>query len=178
MLKARELGITPEELTSKYSEEFVSVFEAFGVDFDNYHTTHSPENEALTVEMFEALRASRRYLARKRSNRPMTRKRACSLPDRFVHGHLPPMQKRTDQDGDACEVCGATYTPEDLIDPVSVISGTTPVKRESEHYFFKLSEYEQRLRDWNLQEATLDKNVDLQARGVVRSGTARLGHLT
>ena len=57
MLKARELGVTPEELTTTYSEEFVSVFEAFGVDFDNYHTTHSPENEALTVEMFEALRA-------------------------------------------------------------------------------------------------------------------------
>ena len=63
-----------------------------------------------------------------------------------------------DQYGDACEVCGATYTPADLIDPVSVLSGTAPVKRESEHYFFKLSEYEQRLRDW-MKQATLDKNV-------------------
>ena len=156
MLKARELGITPEELTTTNSEEFISVFEAFGVDFDNYHTTHSPENEALTVEMFEALRAIGDIYT-KTIEQAYDEKEGMFLPDRFVRGTCPRC-KSEDQDGDACEVCGATYTPEDLIDPVSVISGTTPVKRESEHYFFKLSEYEQRLREW-MQEATLDKNV-------------------
>jgi methionyl-tRNA synthetase len=156
MLKARELGITPEELTTTNSEEFIRVFEAFGVDFDNYHTTHSAENEALTVEMFEALRAIGDIYTKK-IKQAYDEKEGMFLPDRFVRGTCPRC-KSEDQDGDACEVCGATYTPEDLIDPVSVISGTTPVKRESEHYFFKLSEYEQRLREW-MQEATLDKNV-------------------
>ena len=79
------------------------------------------------------------------------------LPDRFVRGTCPRC-KSEEQYGDACEVCGATYVPTDLIDPVSVLSGTTPVERESEHYFFRLSEYDQRLRDW-MQDATLDKNV-------------------
>ena len=156
MLKARELGVTPEELTTANSEEFIRVFEAFGVDFDNYHTTHSPENEALTVEMFEALRAIGDIYT-KTIEQAYDEKEGMFLPDRFVRGTCPRC-KSEDQDGDACEVCGATYNPEDLIDPVSVISGTTPVKRESEHYFFKLSEYEQRLREW-MQEATLDKNV-------------------
>jgi len=156
MLKARELGVTPEELTTTNSQEFVSVFEAFGIDFDNYHTTHSPENEALTVEMFEALRAIGDIYT-KTIEQAYDEKEGMFLPDRFVRGTCPRC-KSEDQDGDACEVCGATYTPEDLIDPVSVISGTTPVKRESEHYFFKLSEYEQRLRNW-MQESTLDKNV-------------------
>jgi methionyl-tRNA synthetase len=138
MLKARELGVTPEELTTTNSAEFVSVFEAFGVDFDNYHTTHSPENEALTVEMFEALRAVGDIYT-KTIEQAYDEKEGMFLPDRFVRGTCPRC-KSEDQDGDACEVCGATYNPEDLIDPVSVISGTTPVKRESEHYFFKLSE--------------------------------------
>jgi methionyl-tRNA synthetase len=156
MLKARELGISPEELTTAISKEFVSVFREFGVDMDNYHTTHSPENEALTVEMFEALRASGDIYT-KTIEQAYDEKEGMFLPDRFVRGTCPRC-KSEDQHGDACEICGATYTPADLIDPVSVLSGATPVKRESEHYFFKLSEYENRLRDW-MQEATLDRNV-------------------
>jgi len=156
MLKARELGITPEELTITVSKEFVDVFDEFGVDFDNYHTTHSPENEALTVEMFEALRATGDIYT-KTIEQAYDEKEGMLLPDRFVRGTCPRC-KSEDQYGDACEVCGATYSPADLIDPVSVLSDTSPVKRESEHYFFKLSEYEQHLRDW-MKEATLDKNV-------------------
>ena len=156
MLKARELGVTPEELTTAVSEEFISVFEDFGVDFDNYHTTHSPENEALTIEMFEALRQTGDIYT-KTIEQSYDEKEKIFLPDRFVKGACPRC-KSDDQYGDACEVCGATYTPEDLIDPVSVLSGTTPVKRESEHYFFKLSEYGDRLREW-MQGASLDKNV-------------------
>jgi methionyl-tRNA synthetase len=156
MLKARELGISPEELTSRVTEEFLEVFAAFGVDFDNYHTTHSAENEELTVEMFEALRA-RGDIFTKTIEQAFDEKEGMFLPDRFVRGTCPRC-KSADQYGDSCEVCGATYTPTDLIDPVSVLSGTTPIKRESEHYFFKLSEYVDRLRDW-MHEATLDKNI-------------------
>jgi methionyl-tRNA synthetase len=156
MLKARELGITPEELTATNSKEFVSVFEAFGVDFDNYHTTHSPENEALVTEMYEALRASGDIYT-KTIEQAYDEKEGLFLPDRFVKGTCPRC-KTEDQYGDACENCGATYTPADLIDPVSVLSGTPPVKRKSEHYFFRLSEYGDRLRQW-MRDATLDKNV-------------------
>ena len=156
MLKARELGITPEELTTTISREFVNVFRDFGVDFDNYHTTHSPENEALTVEMFEALRETGDIYT-KTIEQAYDEKEGMFLPDRFVRGTCPRC-KSEDQYGDACEVCGATYTPADLIDPISVLSGTSPIKRESEHYFFRLSEYGERLRDW-MKDATLDKNV-------------------
>ena len=156
MIKARELGVTPEELTSRFSKEFVRDFAAFGVDFDNYHTTHSPENEALTVEMFEALREAGDIYT-KTIEQAYDEKEGMFLPDRFVRGTCP-FCKTPDQYGDACENCSKTYTPADLIDPVSVISGTTPVKRESEHYFFRLSEYEDRLQAW-MKSATLDKNA-------------------
>ena len=156
MLNARKLGITPEELTSIYSREFIEVFRDFGVDMDNYHTTHSPENEALTIEMFEALRAAGDIETRM-IEQAYDEKEGMFLPDRFVKGSCPRC-KSEDQYGDACEVCGATYAPTDLINPISVLSGTPPVRRKSEHYFFKLSEYGDRLRAW-MREATLDKNV-------------------
>ena len=156
MLKARELGITPEKLTAGYSEEFVRDFSDFGIEFDNYHTTHSPENEEIVGQVYEALRASGDIYTRT-IEQSYDEKEGMFLPDRFVKGTCPRC-KSEDQYGDACEVCGATYAPEDLIDPVSVLSGTTPVTRESEHYFFKLSDYEERLRDW-MKVAKLDKNV-------------------
>ncbi len=156
MLKARELGITPEELTAGYSKEFIRDFDDFGIEFDNFHTTHSPENEAIVGQIFKALHESGDIYTRT-IEQSYDEKEGMFLPDRFVKGTCPRC-KSEDQYGDACEVCGATYAPEDLIDPVSVLSGTTPVKRESEHYFFKLGEYEERLRDW-MQVAKLDKNV-------------------
>ena len=156
MLKARELGITPEALTAGYTKEFVDDFSDFNIEFDNFHTTHSPENEALVSGMFERLRESGDIYTRT-IEQSYDEKEGMFLPDRFVKGTCPRC-KSEDQYGDACEVCGATYAPEDLINPVSVLSGTTPVKRESEHYFFRLSEYEERLRDW-MNHAALDKNV-------------------
>jgi len=156
MLKARELGITPEALTEGYSQEFINDFRDFGVQFDNFHTTHSPENEEIVGQMYEALRASGDIYTRT-IEQSYDEKEGMFLPDRFVKGTCPRC-KSEDQYGDACEVCGATYAPEDLIDPVSVLSNTTPVKRESEHYFFKLSEYEERLRAW-MTVAKLDRNV-------------------
>ena len=156
MLKARELGISPEALTEELSAEFVRDFADFDVDFDNYHTTHSPENEALTVEMFEALR-DKGHIYTKSIEQAFDEKEGMFLPDRFVRGTCP-FCKTEDQYGDACENCHKTYTPADLIDPVSVVSGTRPIKRESEHYFFKLGEYEQQLHDW-MDSAKLDRNA-------------------
>jgi methionyl-tRNA synthetase len=156
MLKARELGITPEALTEGYAAEFASDFRDFGVQFDNYHTTHSPENEKLVSEMFTVLRDKGDIYTRT-IEQAYDEKEGMFLPDRFVRGTCP-FCKTADQYGDACENCSKTYAPADLIDPVSVISGTAPVRRESEHYFFRLSEYGDRLRRW-MSDATLDKNV-------------------
>ena len=156
MLKARELGVSPEELTEKISAEFVQDFSDFGVDFDNYYTTHSAENEALVGAIYKTLRESGDIYTRT-IEQSYDEKEGIFLPDRFVRGTCPRCASK-DQYGDACEVCGATYSPEDLIDPVSVLSGTTPVKRESEHYFFKLSDYEERLREW-ISSAALHKSV-------------------
>ena len=156
MLKARELGVTPEALTEGYSREFVQDFSDFGIEFDNYYTTHSPENERRVGSIFAALRASGDVYTRT-IEQSYDEQEQMFLPDRFVKGTCPRC-KTEDQYGDACENCGATYTPEQLIDPKSVLSGTTPVLRSSEHYFFKLSEYEQRLRQW-MSDAALDRNV-------------------
>jgi len=156
MLKARELGITPEQLTAGYSKEFIDDFSDFGIEFDNFHTTHSPENEAIVGAIYSALRDSGDIYTRT-IEQSYDEKEGMFLPDRFVRGTCPRC-KTEDQYGDACENCGATYSPEDLINPLSVLSGTTPIKRESEHYFFKLSEYEGRLRQW-MSDATLDKNI-------------------
>ena len=156
MLKARELGVSPEALTERISAEFVRDFADFDVDFDNYHTTHSAENEALTIEMFEALKENGDIYTRT-IKQAYDEREGMFLPDRFVQGTCPRC-KSADQYGDSCEVCGATYTPADLLDPVSVLSGTRPVTRDSEHYFFRLSDYGRRLREW-IREAALDRHV-------------------
>ncbi len=156
MLKARELGISPEALTEQISAEFVRDFSDFGIDFDNYHSTHSPENEALVSGIYSTLRDNGDIYTRT-IEQSYDEQEGMFLPDRFVRGSCPRCESE-DQYGDACEVCGATYNPEDLINPISVLSGTAPVTRESEHYFFRLSEYEERLRDW-MQRAKLDKNM-------------------
>tara|TARA_R110000782_G_scaffold103992_1_gene191679 strand:+ start:94 stop:2109 length:2016 start_codon:yes stop_codon:yes gene_type:complete len=156
MLKARELGVSPEALTERISAEFIRDFSDFDIEFDNFHSTHSPENEALVAEIYTKLRDTGDIYTRT-IEQSYDEKEGMFLPDRFVRGTCP-ICKSADQYGDACEVCGATYSPEDLIDPVSVLSGTPPVKRESEHYFFKLSEYTERLRDW-MDSAALDRNM-------------------
>ena len=156
MLKARELGIAPEELTEKVSAEFIRDFSDFGVDFDNYYTTHSAENEAFVSQIFTTLKDAGDVYSRT-IEQSYDEKEGMFLPDRFVRGTCPKC-KSDDQPGDACEVCGTTNTPESLIDPVSVLSGSTPVQRESEHYFFRLGQYEQHLRQW-MTDAKLDKNV-------------------
>ncbi len=148
MIKARQEGIAPEELIERVSAEQHQDLKAFGVAFDNFHTTHSDENEAIVRQMYDALREAG-YIYTKIIEQAYDETEKMFLPDRFVRGTCPnPKCKSEDQYGDACEVCGATYSPRDLIDPVSVLSGTKPLWKESEHYFFKLSEFDGKLREW------------------------------
>ena len=156
MITARQQGITPEQLIERVSAEQHEDLKAFGVAFDNFHTTHSDENELIVRKMYTALHDAG-YIYTKTIEQAYDDTEKMFLPDRFVRGTCPRC-KSEDQYGDACEVCGATYVPADLIDPVSVLSGTKPVWKESEHYFFKLSEFEDRLHKW-IDAANLHKNI-------------------
>lgn len=146
MMKARQEGITPEELVTRVAAEFLEDLEAFGVAFDNFYTTHSDENQSLVNRMFEALRDAG-HIYTKTIEQAFDERENMFLPDRFVKGGCPRC-KTEEQYGDACENCGATYTPNDLIDPISVLSNSTPIWKESEHYFFRLSAFEVNLRKW------------------------------
>ena len=159
MLKAESEGITPEQLIAQVGAERRRDFADFGIGFDNYYTTHSEENRRLTVRIYQALAAAG-HITRRIVRQAYDEKAGMFLPDRYVKGTCPRCQT-PDQYGDSCENCGATYTPSDLIDPVSVVSGTTPVQRESEHIFFKLGDFEAMLRKWtrsgSLQSAVANK---------------------
>ncbi len=146
MLKARELGITPEELIERIGREHQEDFAAFGIDFDNYYTTHSRENRELSELIYERNRDAGHIDSRtiKQAYDP---KEGMFLPDRYIKGECPRCGA-ADQYGDSCESCGATYTPTDLKNPVSVISGATPEERESLHYFFRLQDFEDMLKEW------------------------------
>jgi len=161
MLKAESEGITPEQLIAQVGAERRRDFADFGIGFDNYHTTHSEENRRLTVRMYRALTAAG-HITRRVVRQAYDEKAGMFLPDRYVRGTCPNASCHApDQFGDSCEVCGTTYTPFDLINPVSVVSGTTPVARESEHIFFKLGDFETMLRKWtrsgSLQSAVANK---------------------
>ncbi|MDH3839503.1 MAG: methionine--tRNA ligase [Chromatiales bacterium] len=146
MLKSRELGIEPEELITTMSAEHQRDFAEFQIDFDNFHTTHSAENRQLVETIFSRLQNAG-YIAERTITQSYDEKEGMFLPDRFVRGECPRC-RAADQYGDSCEVCGATYSPSDLKNPLSVLSGTTPVQRETTHYFFKLAEFEDSLREW------------------------------
>jgi len=156
MLKARQEGISAEELVTRVAKEQHEDLKAFGVAFDNFYTTHSDENQQLVYRIFEALRDAGHIYTRT-IEQAFDEQEKMFLPDRFVKGTCPRC-KTEEQYGDACENCGATYTPNDLIDPVSVLSGSTPLWKESEHYFFKLSEFEGRLREW-MKTANLHQHI-------------------
>ncbi len=156
MIRAREENISPEELIERVAAEQLTDLNKFGVEFDNFYTTHSPENEELVCQMFEALRDAG-HIYTKTIEQAYDEQKHMFLPDRFVKGTCPRC-KTEDQYGDACESCGATYTPDEVLEPVSVLSGTRPVWKESEHYFFRLSEFPQQLREW-MQDADLHRNI-------------------
>ncbi len=146
MLKAEQLGITPEEQIAKIQKEHEADFSGFLIDFDNYHSTHSDENRLLSSEIYITLKEKGKI-----SERSITQafdpEKNLFLADRYIKGTCPKC-KAEDQYGDNCEVCGATYSPMDLIDSKSVISGAAPVPKESKHLFFKLPEFTEFLQDW------------------------------
>jgi methionyl-tRNA synthetase len=146
MLRAEQEGVAPEVLVGRMREEHRADFRDFAISFDNYHTTHSEENRVLSEFIYERLREGG-HIAVRTVRQAFDPVKNLFLPDRFIRGECPRCGA-PDQYGDSCEVCGATYSPTDLKDPVSVLSGEAPVERESEHYFMKLSDFTDPLRQW------------------------------
>ncbi|MBI2785100.1 MAG: methionine--tRNA ligase [Legionella longbeachae] len=146
MLKAEQMGISPESLTAEIKLSHEHDFRAFAIAYDCYHSTHSPENKALAEDIYEKLQANGSIIKRtiRQAYDPLKK---MFLPDRYVKGTCPKCGAK-DQYGDNCEACGATYTPTDLIDAVSVVSGAKPIEKDSEHYFFDLPRYEKLLKEW------------------------------
>ncbi|APR35342.1 methionine--tRNA ligase [Paraburkholderia sp. SOS3] len=148
MLKAEQEGITPRQLIERVWNEHTRDFNHFGISFDHYYTTDSEENRVLSESVYLALRDAGLIDAREieQAYDPV---KQMFLPDRFIKGECPKCGSK-DQYGDSCEVCGSTYSPTDLINPYSVVSGATPVRRKSTHYFFRLSDprCEEFLRGW------------------------------
>ncbi len=146
MLKAEQLGITPETLTAEMKQSHEQDFAAFHIAYDSYHTTHSAENQLLASDIYTKLQA-RGDIVTKTIRQAYDPVKNMFLPDRYVKGTCPKCGAH-DQYGDNCEACGATYTPTELLDAVSAISGAKPIEKESEHYFFDLPRYETLLKEW------------------------------
>ena len=146
MIRAQQEGISPETLIARSAEEHRRDCAGFLIGFDQYHSTHSPENVRLTHQLYASVRDGG-YIARRAVRQAYDEKAGMFLPDRYVRGTCPRC-KSPDQYGDNCEVCGSTYTPAELIDPISTVTQTTPVWRESDHLFFKLGAFESMLREY------------------------------
>ncbi|MCB1629232.1 MAG: methionine--tRNA ligase [Xanthomonadales bacterium] len=159
MLKAEADGMTPEELIAGVQAEHEAAIAGFGISFDHYSSTHRPASKEMVERIYKRLRLGGHITSRE-VEQFFDPERQMFLPDRYIKGTCPKCES-TDQYGDGCEVCGTTYTPTDLIDPYSVVSGARPVRRSSEHYFFKLGDFEAMLRDWvrsgRLQEEVANK---------------------
>ncbi len=146
MLRAEREGITPETLIARMKKEHQADFADFGIGFDNYHSTHSEENRELAENIYLRLQEAG-HIAVRTIKQAYDPERQMFLPDRFLKGECPRCGAK-DQYGDNCEACGATYATAELKNPVSVVSGATPIEKESEHYFFKLPDFEAMLHDW------------------------------
>ncbi|MGB4810868.1 MAG: methionine--tRNA ligase [Methylophilaceae bacterium] len=146
MLRAEKEGVTPEALIEAVHKEHYADFKEFLIEFDNYYSTNSEENRTLSQDIYRALKANGK-IAIKTIEQYFDPVKNMFLPDRFIKGECPKCHAK-DQYGDNCEVCGATYSPTDLINPFSAVSGAAPVRKETEHYFFKLSECSDFLRVW------------------------------
>ena len=159
MLKAEEKGITPEQQIEQVKAEHERDFAAFQIRFDNYYSTHSPENKALSEMIFQRNKDAG-YILEKTITQLYDPEKGMFLADRFVRGTCPKC-KTADQYGDNCEACGATYSPSELIDPYSAVSGATPVEKETTQLLFDLPKYEPLLREWtrsgSLQEGVANK---------------------
>ena len=174
MLRARQEGIAPEDLIARVAEEHKADFAAFRVAFDNYHSTHSPENRHYATLIYQRNRDAG-HIAQRTITQAYDPVEQMFLPDRFIKGECPKCGA-PDQYGDNCEACGASYSPSELKNPRSAVSGAVPEERESEHYFFKLGDFEDMLQGWT-RGGGLQTRGRQQARGVVRRRAAGMGHL-
>ena len=156
MLKAREEGTSPEEYAESCRAAHVRDFESFGIRFDNFYTTHSPENRELVERIYSRL-VERGFIRTRTIQQAYDEEAGMFLPDRYVRGECPSCGAE-DQYGDSCSACGATYAPSELVNPRSILSGRPPVTRESEHKFFKLGEFESLLKTW-MQASNLDRGA-------------------
>ena len=159
MPKAQQLGIEPEQMIAAVSQEHQKDFSDFNISYDNYHSTHSEENRELSSLIYGRLKENG-FIKNRTISQLYDPEKGMFLPDRFVKGTCPKC-KSPDQYGDNCEVCGATYSPTELIEPKSVVSGATPIMRESEHFFFDLPSFSEMLQAWTrsgaLQEQVANK---------------------
>lgn len=146
MLKAREEGIDPEQLIERVAEEHKSDFSNFYIGFDHYHSTHSEQNRSYSTLIYERLR-DKGYIESRTITQAFDPIKKMFLPDRFIRGECPRCGA-VDQYGDNCEVCGATYSPTELKNPISVVSGAKPVAKDSLHYFFDLPAFKDMLYEW------------------------------
>lgn len=162
MLKAEEKGITPEEHIANIKREHERVSRDFLISFDNFHTTHSEENRELSYMIYERLKANG-HIATRSITQAYDPEKNLFLSDRFIKGSCPKC-KSEDQYGDNCEKCGATYSPMDLINPRSAISGAVPIAKDSEHFFFTLPAFTDFLKDWtragHLQDEVANKMAE------------------
>jgi len=154
MLRAEKEGITPEELIARVHGEHYRDFQGFHVEFDNYDTTHSEETRHYAETIYQRLK-DRGLIESRAIEQYYDPVKEMFLPDRFIKGECPKCHAQ-DQYGDSCEACGTTYSPTDLINPYSAVSGAAPVRKESVHYFFKLSDpvCQQFLREWTTGQRT------------------------
>ncbi|MEC9415407.1 MAG: methionine--tRNA ligase [Pseudomonadota bacterium] len=156
MIKAREEKLSPEELVTKIAKEQHQDLKDFNVNFDNFHSTHSDENEKLVKQIYNSLKKEN-HIYTKDIEQAFDEKENMFLPDRFIKGTCPKCSSEN-QYGDACEECGATYSTNDLINPISTISNAAPVWKKSEHFFFKLSIFENNLKKW-IKNAELHNSI-------------------
>lgn len=161
MLAAQKQGIAPEDMIAKVREEHLADFTDFGIGYDNYYSTHSPENKQFSQDIYRALKANGKIESRV-IEQLFDPEKQMFLPDRFVKGECPKCHAH-DQYGDNCEVCGTTYSPTELINPYSAVSGAKPELRESEHFFFKLGECADFLKAWTSGNNPHDGKPHLQA---------------
>ncbi len=157
MIRANNEGITPEQLIEAVAIEHKKDFSDFNISFDNYYTTHSEENRYFSELIYNHLN-DKGYIDKRTIMQAYDSKEKMFLPDRFIKGQCPNC-KTEDQYGDNCENCGATYSPIDLINPKSVLSGETPIEKESEHYFFKLAKFEEFLKTWTSDSSRVQKQA-------------------
>ncbi|MGB0754672.1 MAG: methionine--tRNA ligase [Candidatus Pseudothioglobus sp.] len=168
MLKADEMGITPEELIAGVSERHQADFKDFNIEFSQFHSTHSEENRYFSELIYSRLKESG-FIKTRVISQAFDPEKEMFLPDRFIKGECPKCGAE-DQYGDNCEACGATYSTTELKNARSVVSGATPIEKDSEHFFFDLPQFEQQLKDWtkagHLQEEVSNKLAEWFEQGL------------